>query len=281
MENQKMKANDTNKIRKEITLFLSVIIVLSAIFESLIIGTWQMFYAAFLMWTPALAAWITKFVYFQKEKNSLLFQKCKMKYIFIALGLPMIYLGIPYCIYWINNPSSMQIDWSLKLVGMAVVGILTTMVITLGEEIGWRGFLVPRLTAWVGAKKTLLFTGLFWGAWHCPLLLSGIYMPGISNWYKVPLFMIVITSVGVIIGGLTLRSKSVWPAVLMHAAHNNFDQNLLGAGTVGNDKMYFVGETGIITAVIVVVIAVGVYKEVLYEGIVTYKEYKKIKKSEE
>lgn len=260
MGNKEIKNNVKDKNKDEIRLFLSITIVLSVILEGLIICTGQMFYAAFLVWTPAFAAWITKFIYFPKEKNSLLFRKCKIKYILLALVLPFIYLSIPYFIYWIMNPSSMQKVWNLKLIPMAVVGILTGMVTTLGEEIGWRGFLVPRLVTWIGVKKTLLLSGLFWGAWHLPLLLAGLYLPDLPIWYKVPMFMIVITAVGVIIGILTLRSKSVWPAVLMHTAHNNFDQNMLELGNMGHNQLYFVSEAGMITAVIVVIMVIWMYR---------------------
>lgn len=251
------REKERGKQKKEIKLFLGITIIVSAVLEGLIIGTGEMYYAAFLMWTPALAAGITKFVYFRKEKNALLFRRCKIRYLLIALGLPFLYLSIPYCMYWMMNPSSMQVAWSIRMIPEMVIGILTAMVTTLGEEIGWRGFLVPRLAVWIGVKKALLLSGLIWGVWHCPLLLSGMYMPGVPVWYAVPMFLIIITSVGILIGMITLRSKSVWPAVLMHAVHNSLDQNILAAGTVGESKIYFVSETGIITALIVAVLAIG------------------------
>ncbi len=84
-------------------------------------------------------------------------------------------------------------------------------------------------------------------------------MPGTPVMYKVPMFLIIICSVGVMIGILTLRSGSIWPSVVMHGAHNGFDQMIFAEGTVGADKMYYVSESGMITAVIAVAIAVWMY----------------------
>ncbi len=248
---------ETNK--KAIKLFLLITVALSVVWETVIILTGEMGYAAFLMWVPAFAALIAKLTYFRKEKHALLFAKSKIKYILLAVLLPLIYLGVPYLIYWMINPGSMRIEWGIQVLVMAVIGIVISMLTALGEEIGWRGFLVPRLLTWLGLEKTLLLTGLIWGLWHCPLLISGIYMPGTPNWFKVPMFLIIIGAVGVMIGILTLRAKSVWPAAIMHAAHNNFDQVILGAGTVGNNKMYFVSKSGIFTAVIAVTLAIWMY----------------------
>ena len=48
-------------------------------------------------------------------------------------------------------------------------------------------------------------------------------------------------------GLLTLESGSVWPAAFLHAAHNNYDQAVFGLITRGDNRMYFVSETGALT----------------------------------
>ena len=81
-----------------------------------------------------------------------------------------------------------------------LVGVLTALGEEIGEEIGWRGYLVPALTESLGTTKALIFTSLFWGAWHLPILISGLYMPGTPIWYKVPAFLLMILPVGMIYG---------------------------------------------------------------------------------
>lgn len=44
-------------------------------------------------------------------------------------------------------------------------------------------------------------------------------------------------------------SKSIWPAVFLHAAHNNYDQAVFGVITRGDDMMYYVSETGFLTII--------------------------------
>ena len=72
-------------------------------------------------------------------------------------------------------------------------------------------------------------------------------MAGASLWYKIPAFILCIIPVGIMIGILTIKSKSVWPAAFLHAAHNNYDQSIFGVITRGENMMYYVSETGILT----------------------------------
>jgi membrane protease YdiL (CAAX protease family) len=50
----------------------------------------------------------------------------------------------------------------------------------LGEELGWRGFLLPRLQARHSALVSSLILGIAWGAWHLPLFL----LEGMSPTYE-------------------------------------------------------------------------------------------------
>ena len=52
---------------------------------------------------------------------------------------------------------------------------------------------------------------------------------------------------GVMAGLLTLESGSMWPAAFLHAAHNNYDQAVFQVITRGDNRMYFVSETGVLT----------------------------------
>lgn len=245
---------------KAIRLFLIITISFSILVEAFIIRTGAMGMTAILMWLPALGALIVKLVYFRKEKGILGFRKCSLKYIGLALLLPLIYIGIPYAIYWMVNPESLTFQPSESFFFLLLFGVPIAMNTALGEEIGWRGFLVPALMKKFGLMKTLLLSSLIWGLWHCPILISGLYMPGTPLWFKLPMFCIIIGAVGFIVGILTLRAKSVWPAALLHAAHNDYDQMLFAPYTVSDNKMFWVSETGILTAVIAVGLAVWMYR---------------------
>lgn len=105
----------------------------------------------------------------------------------------------------------------LDVVTGLVIGIFTG---SLGEELGWRGYLLPRLRE-MGEGKALLVSGLIWAVWHLPLmLLTTQYHAGQNLWLYFPLFMLAAIGMGSAIGYTRLRTESVWPAVMMHTAAN-------------------------------------------------------------
>ncbi len=67
-----------------------------------------------------------------------------------------------------------EVDWSgLKpLYSVIPTIIVLTVLAGLGEEFGWRGFLLPRLQARHNALVASLIVGLVWGLWHIPLFLT-------------------------------------------------------------------------------------------------------------
>lgn len=88
----------------------------------------------------------------------------------------------------------------------------------LGEELGWRGFLLPHLMP-LGQWKAILLSGAIWGLWHAPAILQGLNYPG----YPVAgIFMMVVFCVllATILSWLYLNTKSPWVAALGHGAVN-------------------------------------------------------------
>lgn len=240
--------------------------------ETIVIALRAMGLAVFLMWVPTIAAIIAGCIS-QKESNgkisfkklllSIGFQKTSIKWILLSCLIPAVYIGIPYVLFWIAFPNSLDMSKAsvIQLVLMSVVGIFIGLITAIGEEIGWRGYLVPATLERVGIKKALIYTSIFWGVWHLPILISGLYMPGTPAWYSVPAFLFMIIPVGMIYGIITIKTKSIWPAIFLHAAHNTFDQLIFGTVTVANNKMFFVSETGIFTIIFAWIVAVFLYKK--------------------
>lgn len=87
-----------------------------------------------------------------------------------------------------------------------------------GEEIGWRGWLLPSLLP-LGTWPALLLSGAIWGLWHSPLILLG-YNFAQPNLFGVAMMIAGCTVYGVLIGWLRLRTGSIWPSVFAHGAFN-------------------------------------------------------------
>ena len=251
---------------KALKVFFVLTIVLSITVDILLITTKNSIFYLILMWSPAIGA-LAANIYEQlasKEKfnikkllSGLGFRLCNIKYILIGILLPLIYLLIPYIVYWTKYPDNFAysgVPISLILsdcLPVMIIGIVGSLLSAIGEEIGWRGYMVPALNEKYGIKKALVISSLFWCLWHFPLIIFGVYMSDLPLYYQLPMFVLCIFPVGVICGIYALKTSSVWPSAFLHAAHNNYDQSVFQIITRGNNMFYYVSETGFITAICV------------------------------
>jgi uncharacterized protein len=110
----------------------------------------------------------------------------------------------------------------LQVVQGVLLAPLLNAIPTLGEEFGWRAYLQQKLMV-LGWRPAMLWMGLIWGAWHWPLIALG-YNYGLdyagAPWLGMLAFAWFTTTFGTILGWLTIRGGSVWPAVIGHGALN-------------------------------------------------------------
>lgn len=137
------------------------------------------------------------------------------------------------------------------------IGAVINAVFTIGEEVGWRGWLLPSLRP-LGTWPALVITGAVWGFWHAPIILLG-YNFNQPNWFGVGLMVVASIMAGILIGWLRLRTASVWPSVFAHGALNaagGFIALVIAAGAkpdlVSSGPLGWV--TWIVMAVVIIVL---------------------------
>ncbi|MGB3955323.1 MAG: CPBP family intramembrane glutamic endopeptidase [Brooklawnia sp.] len=135
-------------------------------------------------------------------------------------------------------PMPIRVMWLLQFVNLAAASLMNTLPAA-GEEIGWRGFLFPRLRDRLGATGAVLASGVIWGAWHAPLILLGYNYP--SN-PRMGVLMMCVSCIGLgaLLAWVSQRGASVWPAALGHGAFNAMMSGtiiLFGDASVSVDTM--------------------------------------------
>ncbi|WIN00459.1 CPBP family intramembrane metalloprotease [Actinoplanes oblitus] len=106
--------------------------------------------------------------------------------------------------------------WLADVLALCVAG----PILAFAEEIGWRGYLQPRLS-FLGERAAMLTVGVVWIGWHLPyILFTPNYHSGGNRAVVLTLFGGSVLAFSFLIGYLRTVSASVWPAVLAHFAHN-------------------------------------------------------------
>lgn len=118
----------------------------------------------------------------------------------------------------------------ISAVAAVTYGPLINTFVALGEEIGWRGFLYPRLKARFGRRTGWLLGGAIWGAWHWPLIALIGYEYGAAagnaaGYFGAPvtgmlLFCVITVGWGILHDRLYEKSGSIWVPALLHGAIN-------------------------------------------------------------
>ena len=182
----------------------------------------------------------------------------------LAVLGPLLVLSCTYGLVWSTGIGLFVLPADIGPLALLPLNLLISMLINtvlggLGEEVGWRGYLLPNLLG-LGTTRALLVSGLLHGIWHLPLMLMTPFYHGSGNrLLVVVLFLLTMTAAGVFYGYLRLKSASVWPAALAHSAFNTFWETLMAwTVAIGSPLAleYLAGESGIITLVGVIVMAV-------------------------
>ena len=100
-----------------------------------------------------------------------------------------------------------------------------------GEEIGWRGYALPRLARRIGLAPASLVLGVIWALWHLPL-----FFVRWADTYgqSFPMYALQVTALSVAFAWLWVRTgRSLLLTMLLHAAVNNSKDIVPSASAIG------------------------------------------------
>jgi membrane protease YdiL (CAAX protease family) len=227
----------THDTRAELTTFLVLTFALSAIFWWLIIDAGSLgahggLYVLALMWCPGVGALITRLI-FQHDIRGEGWRPGAPRWLALAYLLPVAYATVAYGAVWMLGLGGVDLSrFTTGTVTFLVLGTIQSLVSATGEELGWRGFLVPKLAKTMSFGRLAVLSGAIWAVWHFPLIIFADYNSGTATWYSLLCFAVMVVALAVILAWLRLRSGSVWPAAILHASHNLFVQGFFDHVTV-------------------------------------------------
>ncbi len=249
---------------KEILTFLLLVFLFSCVPYALMIhthhiGTGGGLVVRLVMWCPTFAALATCALR-RIDVGTLGWSWRPVKYEAYGYFLPLLYAIPVYAITWIYIKGSFALSdfesavaasfnrtaspgfttWGLGVPLLATLGVVGSLANALGEEIGWRGFLLPRLVGQFGFTVGCFVSGCIWAVWHYPGLLWADYNAGTNPRYALTCFTLMVIAMAFVMGWLRLKSGSLWPCAMLHASHNLFIQAILDRMTAPAGKALYV-----------------------------------------
>jgi uncharacterized protein len=193
-----------------------------------------------LMWCPGVAGLATRLI-FQKTLRGVGWRWGKWRYEWASYLIPLVYPAVVYVpflavgygdyarkahnalglVHSLHLPVDSQSGLVLaSIVFDLTVGVVPNCIAALGEELGWRGFLVPELAKITSFKNVAWISGLIWALYHFPVILGADYLGSAPRWSSILCFTLQIMSLSFIYAWMRLKSRSVWTAVVLHGIHN-------------------------------------------------------------
>ena len=191
------------------------------------------------MFAPAIASILTRIITKEGFKNMLLrpnFRGNIKLYLLIFFG-PSLLIIISALLYFLVLPGHFDPALTLlqgaevtpgaiimvSLLQVLIVGPVINIIPTMGEELGWRGYLLPKLRTLFSDRLALVISGVVWGLWHAPVIIMGHnYGTSYKGYPYLGILMMVLfcVSMGIIMGYFTIKINSVIPAAMVHSAIN-------------------------------------------------------------
>jgi membrane protease YdiL (CAAX protease family) len=253
--------NGAAQTRKSIFTFLAITLALSTIFYVLFairpadVGLLNFGF----MWCPGVAALLTRWLFKIKSPGTG-WKPGPWRYWLLAYLLPLAYCLVVYGLIWLTGIAPFKGESLLPVLTGVLIASVVSNISTLGEEIGWRGFLVPQLYSYNGFSSTALISGVVWTIWHMPAMVILYLASGAVTLYNLVMLAITLISLSFIFAWLRLKSNSIWPAVILHTSHATFIASFDQLTASSALSSYLSGDMGAIMTILMVILAVVIWR---------------------
>ena len=222
------------------------------------------------MWAPALGRFVAQRTVDRGFTSTLPLRRAgvsRTPLMLWPLAVPLVVYGASYglaCLVGLAHWSPGGGRWTTGtqialnlVVNLSILGVFGTFT-ALGEEIGWRGYLQPRLDA-AGVRHSVAVVGLAWAAFHTPIILGAGYLGTGGLWKSIGLSLALDLPLAFVWAYGSYRAGSLWPAVFFHSFHNTISQWLFPKLFAGGDNTLWLGEGGILPVTGYIVVSVMLY----------------------
>lgn len=142
---------------------------------------------------------------------------------------------------------------------VVLIGPIINIIPTLGEELGWRGYLMPKLRETCSDRTAVVITGAVWGFWHLPAIVMG-HNYGTDYvgypWLGVLAMIAFCMVLGIIEGYATIKTNSVIPAAMIHSTLNAGAALPIMVAKSGYNTLIGPAVTGLVGGIPFIVVAI-------------------------
>lgn len=189
----------------------------------------------FGMLIPSVAHLITRLVTKEGFKNSYLGLNFKGngKYYIASVAVKLAEVLIFAVLAWkifagdLSFSEAFASDEKVARICSYILTISASIIVffpSFGEEWGWRGYMMPKLTELMGKPAAVIVGGILWGLWHAPLTMAGHNFGtdyDFFPWLGILLMCIFCIFMNAFLTLLTEKTKSIYPASFCHMVNNN------------------------------------------------------------
>ena len=156
-------------------------------------------------------------------------------------------------------PVSIELLMLVQCLQALFLAPILNFITCFGEEWGWRGYLLPKISKHFSTVPTMLITGIIWGLWHAPLTIIGHnYGLGYRGFPFTGIAMMCLfcITLGIFLSFVALKTGSCIPAILGHGAINGIAAIGIYFTYDGGNPFIGPAPTGIIGMIPFIIVAI-------------------------